>query len=196
MLLVAGDFNSTLLPESGITGCGHLQHPHPPPDCHLLNEVVQQHSLCAANTWTCRRETSMHTYENGQQRTQIDYIFSRRQHADRISRNAKPIRNINSTPWRHGSRHLVLSLSLPTCWRKPDGHRRHQDGIQYDKAALDDAVCRQTSQCQELRLGVGSLANITAAYLNDALLQVCARVFPKKTKGETSQGLAIDGCAA
>ena len=30
ILAVAGDFNSTLIPESGITGCGHLHHLHPP----------------------------------------------------------------------------------------------------------------------------------------------------------------------
>ena len=113
ILLLAGDVNTSLLHEPGVAGGGCLRHDNPPSDSHLLAELSSQQGLCAVNTWCCRKSVDMHTYERGEQRTQIDYIFLRRMHADSLARRTVPTRSLNLTPWRHGARHMALKLSMP-----------------------------------------------------------------------------------
>ena len=187
ILLLAGDFNTSLLHEPGVAGGGCLRHDNPPPDSHLLAELSSQQGLCAVNTWCSRKSVDMHTYERGEQRTQIDYIFLRRMHADGLARRIVPTRSLNLTPWRHGARHMALKLSMPVHpgWRGPQLKKPgHVEVPKYNKTALDQAVRDRDAQFQRLvstvQAGLLRYPQPAASNLNALLIQACEEIFPSQ----------------
>ncbi|CAE6935538.1 unnamed protein product [Symbiodinium sp. CCMP2592] len=86
ILLLAGDFNCAARREDGVAGFSA-----PKPNKYYFDQddfmgFAAANSLCMLNTWSRSRTHDMNTFSNGQHRSQIDYVMTRRLHADSASR--------------------------------------------------------------------------------------------------------------
>ena len=141
-------------------------------------------ALCALNAWLSRKSYDLHTYQREHGSTQIDFILTRRTHADHQARQAAPV-PFDLTPWRGGSKHKMVAASLPLHpgWRRPVNPAEQQKSVEYSKSSLDQAV-RNTPALSELQANVSQrlagLPNATPDDINYVLLAACAQVFPRK----------------
>ena len=84
-------------------------------------QLLQTNQLVLLNTWKQSQKAASHTFFNNEQKTQIDFLATRRSVADPVSRQAVPI-NLDLTPWRFGPKHRPVRGSIP--WRA--GWMSHQ----------------------------------------------------------------------
>ena len=68
--------------------------------------LVRDQQLVLLNTWSCG------TFQNGDITLQIDFIITRRRHADSAARQSMPIA-LDLAPWRLGPKHRAAQDSLP-----------------------------------------------------------------------------------
>eukprot|EP00439_Symbiodinium_sp_Y106_P002331 s6462_g1.t1 len=90
LLLLAGDFNSGLSPNSNLIGRGLLRSAVDKPDSELV-ELLETHQLCALNTWGSARASKSATHRNGEHASQLDFILVRRTAADAAARRSGPV---------------------------------------------------------------------------------------------------------
>ena len=112
-LLLLGDFNCSLSPDSNLVGRGVHQHScHHATDSHMLMDLARNFGLVALNTWS-RRGLRACTYHPATSRghSQIDFAFCRLMHCDQQARQTKPV----LTPFVpiSGMRHSPLQGSIP-----------------------------------------------------------------------------------
>ena len=155
---------------------------------------MHAYDLCALNTWCSPKQYNMHTFRMQDKQTQIDYVFTRRLHADFRARMARPVWDmdaIDHSPWRGGAKHMAIRGSLPLFpgWRSSPNPTGDCPG--YDKHALDNAVRQNTSEAQLLRDAVQRHLDqqeaITVKSINTALLGSCQQVFPWNPKHRASR---------
>ena len=183
ILLLGGDFNCAARKEPGVAG-----HAAPDANPYYFDQddfigFLIANSLCLLNTWSRDVDSGMQTFINGQSNSQIDYIMTRRNTADSISKQAKPLRSLNFSPWRLGARHLPVQASIPLKpgWSSIDKTptRSH---LSYDKAALEHSIYQQDDKAQQLvrdvHQGLEIMSHYSAESLNHLVLQTCARLFP------------------
>ena len=121
MLVLLGDFNTSLLHRSKVVGNGHFMHNgqrctgtiHS--DSHELHDLLRQHSLLALNTWMTDNPA---TFAHGQVASRIDYVCCRQVHADHT---AKQVQVMDDFFMRSatGAQHAPLLVSLLRHWTPP-----------------------------------------------------------------------------
>ena len=82
----------------------------------LLLDCLEAQQLTALNTWTGRRNAA-YTYEQGQARTQLDYLFTRRSQATALMRSCRPLQFFPMAAWRLSNLHRPLVLKVDYRWR-------------------------------------------------------------------------------
>ena len=127
-ILLAGDFNATLVRESKIAGYGILdrdQTEKERDDQQRLMQILRRHKLTSLNTWG--KKTRAATYLHARGQSQIDYVCVRQAISDGVSKCTGPQR----TPmagWRTTG-HLPIVGSIPlrwTPWKQKKGtHQKH-----------------------------------------------------------------------
>ena len=111
-LLVLADFNTDLMPDSSQVGLGvyRRQQKHAP-DSAALQDMLRQYHLIALNTWSCSGPRACTFLSAGDSaRSQIDFILSRQNNLDPLSRYVVP-RHLPFVPTT-GMRHLPLLGSV------------------------------------------------------------------------------------
>ena len=191
-LLVAGDFNCSLCSAhacaGGATGPGLLRPQTLQADSQHFVDYVSINGLCALNTWMPLKKYRMATYNSEHAATQIDFILTRKPSADRMARRSLPMPHVNLAPWRGGSRHFMVSATLPVYpgWRTGRKGQAACMEPRYDKAGLDEAARRHLPQMEQLQWRVSQqLCRVhepSAAVLNDVLLKACSEVFPPSAR--------------
>ena len=133
VLVLAGDFNCSTDQRSNAVGfptfqCGkHRSHGPRHPDANHWHQLLLQFDLSALNTWNTN-DTG--TYEFCNQTSRIDYICTRRIHADQLARDVKHLREFSLVPLT-GAYHVPLMTSLRRLWfpahkSPPSGWTRQQ----------------------------------------------------------------------
>ena len=99
-------------------------HSHGPrhADAHHLKHLLSQFDLSALNTWDIQNRA---TYEFGPQSSRIDFICTRRSHADQMAKAVTQLRDFPLVPMT-GAFHIPLMTSIRNDWY-PD-HRPQQHG--------------------------------------------------------------------
>ena len=91
LLLLGGDFNCTPMPQSGHTGPGHCPPEKYRADAPELQDIIRVHDLCLLNTWSSAKHYNMYTFQMGERQVQIDYLITRRLHANNVARQSRPM---------------------------------------------------------------------------------------------------------
>ena len=94
--IVAGDFNTSFSPTQSLEGPRTAQLADPRPDEANLTNLVSRLRLVARNTWHCRQ---CFTYEQGEARNQIDFIFTREPCGGSGAKQASPLVNFYLGSW-------------------------------------------------------------------------------------------------
>ena len=178
-LLICGDFNSTLGPDSPIAGpsatrCAdnHDQEP---------TALMRRQALTALNTWHCRAHT---TYYAPQGASQIDFIMRRQCKTHHRAKYSHPVHYFPVGATRlTGHYPLQAQLAIQPFHRPPASTPAISA---HDSAALQQAVRANTPAAQELQARVISrLAEVDTSHLlsthdhvNRILLEETRRLFP------------------
>ena len=118
VLVLAGDFNCSTDQRSNAVGfptfkCGdNRSHGPSHLDANHWQQLLLQFDLSALNTWNVN-DTG--TYEFCNQSSRIDYICTRRIHADQLARDVKHLREFSLVPIT-GAYHVPLLTSLRRVW--------------------------------------------------------------------------------
>ena len=114
MILLGGDFNTSLAPHPPNVGHGILKGSTAADleqERQLLNEFFCRHRLSVLNSWGRKQAT----YEHPTGNTQIDFLVVRQQVADSSAKQAGPV-DSGLAAWRQAG-HRLLSGSLRAAWR-------------------------------------------------------------------------------
>ena len=105
--------------------------------------------------------------------------------SDLQSRQAHPV-DLDLTPWRHGAKHRPVCGNIPFRgdWQKSQAKQGSK--LKYDKHSLDKTL----KTCSEVRANFRSrveaelqrLPQAEPSDINRTLLQVCAEMFPPKSR--------------
>ena len=182
-----GDFNlavNTCLPHVGTSII-------PATDKQQLDEhefygILQQYGLCVLNTWSNPHKATCTT--NGQT-SQIDYILTRMQLADRCAKQSKSMHEATFGTWKTNRRYPVrASVPMQTPWRMIN---KQQTQSKINKTKLQEAVANNTEQAQRLHQSIAIQLQALPAQLEpgdmtakiDAIMMAEAvRVFPAEQR--------------
>ena len=201
LFVLGGDFNSGLQANGNLIGKGLLQGSDSKVDLELQDLIVAN-QLCALNTWSSSRPAKSVTFQNGQQRSQIDFILVRRSAADQSARAACPTSD-DLTPWRQGPKHRMILCQIPkqAGWKLEQQGQARAASILYSKEDLRWHRTHGTAQFQDFQSQVQWVTDrapfhMPIAELNRRLLGVCARCFPRQSMVRTRPGdaPAVRGC--
>ena len=156
VLIMGGDFNCSAIQHSdaigiptfrnGNTRCHGPRHP----DTDQWHQLLLQFDLTALNTWN---SSDMATYIFGTHASRIDFICTRRIHADSTARDVKHLRDFTLVPLT-GAHHVPLLTSLRREWyseppQRPVGWSRQQRMILHQqcvqRGSFFDAFCEQVN---------------------------------------------------
>ncbi|OLP96513.1 hypothetical protein AK812_SmicGene21236 [Symbiodinium microadriaticum] len=98
-LVVAGDFNSSVSTTPRLVGPRTLTPLEARPDEAELTNFVRTHHLAVLNTW---QVTSPHTFEQGDSRTQIDFLLTKVSSSGGSAKQAAPLANFPLGSWKTG----------------------------------------------------------------------------------------------
>ena len=114
MILLGGDFNTSLVPHPPNVGHGILQRGTAADleqERLLLNEIFCRHRLSVLNSWGQKQAT----YEHPTGNTQIDFLVVRQQVADSSAKQAGPV-DSGLAAWRRAG-HKLLGGNLRVTWK-------------------------------------------------------------------------------
>ena len=189
LLLLGGDFNCTPMPQSGHTGPGHCPPEKYRADAPELQDIIRVHDLCLLNTWSSAKHYNMYTFQMGERQVQIDYLITRRLHANNVARQSRPMwggDSLDFSPWRGGAKHMAIqcSLTLFPGWRAST--TKTSSGVGYNKQALDNAVRHNLPEARQLQDAVRERLEgddeCTIERINVTLLTCCKEMFPPRRK--------------
>ena len=116
-LILAGDYNSSLVTQPRLVGPAATSPSEPRPDEPELSNFLGQHRLVALNTW---QPLSPHTFVQGKACTQIDFILTREISAGRQAKQASPVLDFPLGSWKKGGHRPVLASVTPVRhWNLP-----------------------------------------------------------------------------
>ncbi|CAE6951814.1 unnamed protein product [Symbiodinium sp. CCMP2592] len=153
------------------------------PDSGEFAALLEAHGLILLNGWIRRRLQP--TFVGAKHQSVIDFVITRRQHADALARRAKPCPEHNFSPWRMGGRHyaVVTSLPLHPGWTR-QSPRAPPPQLKYNKQELDQEAReggpRMLQLRQNLQKYLAQHASPTLEHVNDFLLQQVITAFPHK----------------
>ena len=109
MLILLGDYNCT--PEYVTGAMGHsYDKAGNYPDANEFAALLESHNLILLNGWV--RRSQQFTFTGSKHKSIIDFVITRRHHADGQARQARTIPGLNFSPWRLGGRHLAVGATL------------------------------------------------------------------------------------
>ena len=189
LLLMGMDLNSGIKPLPGLIGRG-VMHTTRHADTEL-EAMLQVHHLVLLNTWSQASPVRCHTFFNNGNRTQLDFIMTRRLTTDAIARLSRPML-LDLTPWRQGPKHRPVQASVPwvagwTKVKRPTSERR------CDVRLLRQAAAQHGSEAQALQhLFKSAIAcspdppSLDA--VNQHILKQCTVLYPSKPKASARPG--------
>ncbi|CAE7522507.1 unnamed protein product, partial [Symbiodinium microadriaticum] len=80
------------------------------PDANEFAALLESHNLILLNGWV--RRSQQFTFTGSKHKSIIDFVITRRHHADGQARQARTIPGLNFSPWRLGGRHLAVGATL------------------------------------------------------------------------------------
>ena len=195
VLIMGGDFNCSAVLHSdaigiptfrtGDTRCHGPRHP----DSDQWHQLLSQFDLTALNTWN---SSDMATYIFGTHSSRIDYICTRRMHADSMARNVKQLRDFTLVPLT-GAHHIPLLTSLRREWysehpRRPAGWSRQQRLSLHQHCVQRDTIFDEF--CEQVHGTINHLiqhqdSDLTT--LHNALHQYKGPALPSSTLGKPSK---------
>ena len=137
------------------------------------------------NSWFCLtpgRPAHCATFQNGDVASQIDFIVTRRRHADGVARQSTPIA-LDLTPWRLGPKHRAVQASLPwvSGWKVAPKSLKPP---RFSLRSLKQGIQQKSPQAIELQRlveeFVATQPECTIAEFNQYLLPHCQRLFPSR----------------
>ena len=185
MLVLLGDYNCT--PEYVTGAMGHsYDKASNYPDANEFAALLESHDLVLLNGWV--RRSQQFTFTGSKHKSIIDFVITRRHHADGQARKARTVPGrLNFSPWRLGGRHLAVGATLPLHRGWTSTSRRHPpEGSKYDKLQLDHEARHGGPRIAALRTAVQEyLAGRPAATLeqiNAHMLSQVIRLFPRRSE--------------
>ena len=134
-LIVAGDFNSSVSPTPRLVGPRTLTPQETRPDEAELTNFVRSHHLAVLNTW---QVSSPHTFEQGDSRTQIDFLLTKVSSSGGSAKQAAPLANFPLGSWKTGGHLPLFAKTRPVRhWPLPGPRVKP---LQHDSEALQQAV--------------------------------------------------------
>ena len=134
MLVLGGDFNTSLETRTSVAGGGLVQGPQANDlvqERQMVLEILAKHRLTALNSWGKKSPTYLHPSGN----SQIDFLCIRQHSADKISRQTGP-KQVGLAAWRSAG-HVPLIGSLLASWRPWKGGKGcSNSGTRFCPAAL------------------------------------------------------------
>ena len=198
VLAIAGDFNTSCRQQGGHIGSGTLFQARTE-DLDFVH-LIQAFDLCILNSWGRARAQHCATFLNGDVKTQIDYVLTRRTLVDRQARCACPLA-LDLAPWRLGPRHRPVraSIAIQGCWllRTRD---KGCGGPVYSVQDLRAAATVGTEHfwqnfAQQARALVQAQpAPLTVAALNRLVLPLCKRFFPARRRAKAHAYQSVEVC--
>ena len=196
LLALCADMNTHCRPLAGHIGRGVLRTTRTP-DVEF-EELIRDQGLVLLNTWSRAAESACGTFRNGSVTTQIDFIATRKKHADALARTAQPMA-LDLAPWRLGPKHHAVTATLPWVpgWKLAP---KVAKPLRFSLKTLRHCVQQHTAEAQELQQLLvaeieGLLASDACSFqeLNRRMLPHCQRLFPcnRKTPPSTLQSPAV-----
>ncbi|CAE7249315.1 unnamed protein product [Symbiodinium sp. CCMP2592] len=154
------------------------------PDSGEFAALLEAHGLILLNGWV--RQRLQPTFVGAKHKSVIDFVITRRQHADSLARRAKPCPEHNFSPWRMGGRHyaVVTSLPLHPGWTRQSS-RSPLPQLKYNKQELDQEAREGGPRMLQLRHNlqkyIAQHEAPTLEQVNDFLLQQVITAFPHKS---------------
>ena len=185
ILLMAGDFNCSADQRTDAIGFPMFQtdtgHSHGPrhADAHHLKHLLSQFDLTALNTWDIQNRA---TYEFGQQSLRIDFICTRRSHADKMAKEVKRLRDFPLVPMT-GAFHIPLMTTIRNDWypdHRPQKHgwTRQQRLQLHQHCVQQDHIFHSfNAQLQETILSIGHNTDSDLMALHRTLQQFTGDCF-------------------
>ncbi|CAE7939122.1 unnamed protein product, partial [Symbiodinium necroappetens] len=154
------------------------------PDANEFAALLETHDLVLLNGWI--RLKLQHTFTGAKHQSIIDFVITRRHHADGPARKARTIPRINFSPWRMGGRHLAVGATLPLHPGWTSSSQRHPPvQAKYDKIQLDHEARHGGDRIAALREAMQayfqSHASATLEQVNDHMLSQVSRLFPRRS---------------
>ncbi|CAE7674329.1 pola1 [Symbiodinium sp. CCMP2456] len=187
LLRLGADLNTHCQPVPGHIGRGVMRTTKPMDD--ELVELVKERQLVLLNTWKSAAPSKCCTFTNNGHRSQIDFLVTRRRHADATSRTAVPIA-LDLAPWRLGPKHHAVQASLPWVpgWKVAPKTLTPQ---RFSLRALKQGVQEVTAEAQELQLElrkyVSANPECSLQDLNKNIYKHCLRLFPNKSRNHPTR---------
>ena len=163
--------------------------------------MIQTFDLCILNSWGRARALHCATYINGDVKTQIDYVLTRRTLVDRQARCAGPLA-LDLAPWRLGPRHRPVraSIAIQGCWRLRSvakGNRGPEYSVQDLRTAATAGSEHWRDFAQQVRAVVqAQSAPLTIAALNRLVLPLCRRFFPSRCRAKAHAYQSVEVATA
>ena len=107
-LIVGGDFNCTIRRMKHHIGSAVIAAREPSPDQEEFLAYLQDHGMTLLNTWNAK---PAYTCQTGDARTQIDFLLSREQRADRTAKDCKPWHQAPIGKWK-ANHHVPVWASI------------------------------------------------------------------------------------
>ena len=180
LLLLGADLNTSCRPMPGFVGRGVMRTTRAPDD--EWEALVRDQQLVLLNTWKSALPSRCGTFQNGDITSQIDFIITRRRHADSAARQSMPIA-LDLAPWRLGPKHRAVQASLPwvSGWKvAPKSPKPPRFSLRCLKQSIQQASPRANELKQLAERFVDSHPECTIAEFNKYLLPQCQRLFPSK----------------
>ena len=183
MLVMLGDYNCT--PEYVDGAMGHrYEKASNYPDANEFAAMIETHDLVLLNGWI--RLKLQHTFTGAKHQSTIDFLITRRHHADGPARKTRTIPSINFSPWRMGGRHLAVGATLPLHPGWTSTSRYHsQVQAKYDKIQLDHEARHGGDRICALRVAMQAYLqqhdSATLEQINAQLLLQVSRLFPRRS---------------
>ena len=147
-------------------GPGALPSKHLPPDQDQLQPMLMVLRLQVLNSWG--KKSKSFTFENGEAKTQIDFIIMRSAQADQVARNAKVLFDYPVLKWRFGPVHHPVVSSVPMLHYQTAANKASK--LTQPKIAShqsETSICRfrATLEAELATNGFTSADNLNAALL-------------------------------
>ena len=182
VLIFCSDANTPVYPSDGYIGRGILKSSdHAQTDIDDFAQLIRANDLCLLNTWRSSRSAIAATYHGYDSSSQIDFVATRRNNVDAISKCAKVL-PLDLTPWRQGTKHrpVVCSIQVRGCWCKKASMQRKQ---MYNRRELEHSITQYDDRAMQLQEKIThALANMhdgaEPGAINQILHDVCLEIYP------------------
>ena len=182
LLLMGADFNSKLRPLAGLVGRGFMRSNQ---GCDVeLEAILQTRNLVLTNTWSSSAATRAHTFRNGEVRSQLDFLVTRRLTVGAMAKMSAPIL-LDLVPWRKGPKHRPVQGSVRWIAGWCCAKKKVSLLFQYSKQDLREHLLHNTDKAQLLKTRVlkalqSCPASADLQMLNREVLKACQELFPAR----------------